>query len=64
MKITDTEKRLERAETLLRATYELLNKQKETIYVLNILEQVVFYDGVECEGSCLMEDIEEWFDEA
>ena len=53
---------INRAETLLRATYELLNKQNETIYVLDMLEETVFYDGAECDGSCLMEDIEAWFE--
>ena len=60
MKITDADKRLERAETLLKATYELLSKQEESYFVLNLLAETIFYDGTECDGSCLMEDIEMW----
>ena len=51
-------KELKRARTLLKATYELLNKQKESCYVLNILGETVFYDEAECSGKCLMEDID------
>ena len=51
----------DRARTLLKATYELLNKQAESYYVLNILEETIFYDNAECDGGCLMEDIDEFF---
>lgn len=54
---------LDRAKTLLKATWNLLQKQNETIYVLNMLEETVYYDGCECDGSCLMDDINYWFDE-
>lgn len=49
---------IERAILLLRKVVELFDKQDETIYVLNILEQMVTYDGVECDGYCLKDDIE------
>lgn len=45
--------------TLLKACRKLLQKQNDTIYVLNMLETTVYYDGTECDGSCLLEDIEE-----
>ena len=48
----------ERAITLLKACKELLNKQNETAHVLNILEQTVYYDETDCDGGCLLEDIE------
>ena len=54
---------LDRAKTLLKATWNLLQKQNETIYVLNMLEELVYYDEAECDGSCLMDDINYWFDE-
>lgn len=54
---------LDRAKTLLKATWNLLQKQNETIYVLNMLEELVYYDDCECDGSCLMDDINYWFDE-
>ena len=62
MMTTDTEKSLKEAEVLLRATRDLLNKQEETIYVLNILEETVTYYGAECDGGCLMEDISDWLE--
>ena len=49
---------LKRAKHLLKATYDLLEKQKESPYVLNLLSETIFYDEAECDGSCLMEDIE------
>lgn len=54
---------LDRAKTLLKATWNLLQKQNETIYVLNMLEELVYYDDCECDGNCLMDDINYWFDE-
>lgn len=54
---------LERARTLLKATKELLEKQENSSYVLNILEQTIFYDETKCDGFCLKEDIGYWFDE-
>lgn len=52
----------DRAVTLLRACLDLLNKQKESYYVLNLLEQTVYYDGTDCDGYCLSEDIELYLD--
>ena len=47
----------ERAFELLRMAYTLAKRQAESVYVLNLLEEEVFYDGAECDGRCLMEDI-------
>lgn len=49
---------MDRKTELLIATYKLLNKQNETPYVLNMLSTTVHYDDADCDGSCLMEDIE------
>lgn len=49
---------MDRAIELLKACRDLLNKQNNTMYVLNMLSETVVYDGVECDGSCLLEDIE------
>ena len=54
---------LERAKILLKATKDLLEKQENSFYVLNLLEQTVFYDEAECDGYCLKDDIDYWFDE-
>ena len=47
----------ERAKILIKAMVDLLKKQKESVYVLNILEQEAIWDGVECDGEC-------WYGEA
>lgn len=52
-----------RAKTLLKSAYDLLKKQDDNYAVLNLLAETVFYDEAECDGSCLMDDIEYWFDE-
>lgn len=59
----EKQQELDRAKTLLRATWELLNKQENSGYVLNLLSETVDYDDAECDGSCLMDDINAWFDE-
>lgn len=51
---------LKRADTLLTATHDLLQKQYKNIYVLNLLAETINYDEAECDGNCLMEDIEAW----
>ena len=53
----------DRAITLLKAVYHLLNKQKESFYVLNLLCETAFYDGADCDGYCLMDDIEDYLAE-
>lgn len=54
----DNKAELSRAAELLRACMALLNKQKDSPRMLNMLEQTVFYDGTQCDGYCLSEDIE------
>ena len=54
---------LKRADTLLKATYDLLSKQHGNYYVLNLLAENVYYDEAECDGNCLLEDIDAWIDE-
>ena len=49
---------LERAKVLLKACYDLLQKQEESYYVLNLLETTVYYDEADCDGYCLKNDIE------
>lgn len=53
-----TEEKYKRMQELLVATYEILKKCDEGPYVKNVLEETAFYDGVDCDGFCLMEDIE------
>ena len=42
---------------LLTAARNLLNKQNRSPYVLDLLEETVFYDDTECDGNCLLDDI-------
>lgn len=53
----------DRAMVLLKACFSLLNKQKESRFVLNILEQIVAYDESDCDGYCLMEEIDDYLRE-
>ncbi len=52
---------LNRSKTLLKATYDLLYKQDESPYVLNLLTETAIWDEAECDGYCLMDDINYWF---
>ena len=54
---------LDMAKTLLRATYDILKKQDDTPYVQNVLCLTAIWDGEECDGYCLKDDISYWFDE-
>lgn len=54
---------LQRARVLLKATHDLLEAAEDSPYVENVLAILVHYDEVDCDGSCLMEDIENYFDE-
>ena len=48
----------DRKVTLLKACMELLRKQKHSSYVLDLLTETVFYDEANCDGNCLLDDIE------
>lgn len=50
---------MDRKEYLLRQVLKLFKQQSESCYVLNIEEMTIVYDGAECDGSCLCEDIME-----
>ena len=56
-------KDIERAKTLLKAARDLLKRQEDAFYVLNLLSETVRYDEAECDGYCLMEDIQYWFED-
>ena len=53
----------ERAKILLKATYDLLQKQKNCPYVLDILCETAIWDSTEYDGYCLYDDIVDWFNE-
>ena len=58
-KIIDAfDKYIERKDTLLKATHELLSKQDKSAFILDLLTETVHYDDADCDGYCLMNDIE------
>ena len=54
---------IERAKTLLQAYINMYDKQSRSIYVIDIRELTAFYDGCECDGGCLYDDIENLLDD-
>ena len=52
------EVKMDRKEYLLRQCLKLLQKQKRSYYVLNLLEETIKYDEAECDGHCLLDDIQ------
>jgi hypothetical protein len=51
------EKVMDRKEYLLRVCLELLEKQENSGYVLDLTSETIYYDEADCDGTCLMEDI-------
>ena len=47
----------DRKVTLLKACMNLLQKQENSHYVLDLLSETVHYDEADCDGYCLLEDI-------
>lgn len=50
---------MDRKEYLLKQVLKLFKQQRESRYVLNMEEMTIVYDGAECDGSCLCDDIME-----
>jgi len=46
-----------RKDILLRAAFDMLRKCEDSGYVISPMETTVFYDGADCDGSCLADDI-------
>lgn len=55
-KITDEQ--IKRMLVLLKATSNILSQCDKSNYVLNVLEVTTKYDEAECDGYCLMNDID------
>ena len=47
----------DRKVVLLRAAYDILKRSAKSRYVLSALEIQAHYDGTNCDGHCLMDDI-------
>lgn len=46
------------AKKLLKATFEILQKCAESPFVPDVLSTTSIWDGVTCDGYCLMDEIE------
>ena len=53
-----TEEQKVRAKILMKATIDILKKCDEGMYVKNVLAVTAEWDGVECDGYYLKEDLE------
>ena len=47
----------DRKTVLLKACYDMLKKAEDSHYVISVMETTVHYDGADCDGSCLLDDI-------
>jgi hypothetical protein len=56
--MSDLAKRIERAMILLKASRDMLEKANEGPFVVDVMSETVFYDGTDCDGHCLKEDID------
>ena len=52
-----------RAVTLLKATLQILQKCDKAPYIVDVLGETAFYDGTDCDGYCLMDDIKFYLEE-
>ena len=52
----------DRAKVFIKAIHDLLQKQKDSYYVLDLLAETVFYDDADCDGYCLYEETGEWLE--
>lgn len=57
-RIGATLKKAERQKVLLGATLEILEKANNSHYVADVMGLTAMYDGAECDGNCLLEDIQ------
>jgi hypothetical protein len=52
----------DRALILLRAARDILRRCSKSYYVRDVMSVLAYYDEAECDGNCLMEDIEAYLD--
>jgi archaellum biogenesis ATPase FlaH len=48
---------------LLKAVVSLLSQQERSSYIIDMLSALVVYDGAECDGSCLLDDIRDFLED-
>ena len=52
-----------RAYIMLKAARDILHECRDSVYVMDVFEATAKYDGTECDGSCVMEEIEEFIED-
>ena len=62
MSYDDLKREYDRAKVYIKAAHDLLQKQKDSYYVLDLLSETVFYDNADCDGYCLYEETGEWLE--
>jgi len=50
---------MDKKQILLRAAYDILTKCENSHYVQDTAAVRIFYDGADCDGTCLREEIAE-----
>ena len=53
----------DRAYIMLKAARDILHKCRDSVNATDVFEETAIWDGVECDGYCLMEEIEELVEE-
>lgn len=48
-----------RAYIMLKAARDILHECRDSVYVMDVFEATAKYDDAECDGHCVMEEIEE-----
>lgn len=56
-KLEVEQKKYDRMTVLLKAAHDILTKCHESPHVLEVLAETAFYDGTDCDGHCLRDDI-------
>jgi len=54
---------VKRAKILLKAARDILTKCDESSYVADVMCETAIWDEVECDGNCLLNELNEFLDE-
>ena len=57
------QEQIDRMLVLLKATQEILHECRDSVYVMDVFYATAEYDGTECDGYCVMEDIDDLLEE-
>lgn len=57
------QEQIERMLVLLKATQQILHECRDSVYVMDVFYATAEYDDTECDGYCVMEEIDELLEE-